>query len=48
MKKNKFLVLGMLILTTPLSTNLSAQEDTKPVYITVITLHRNLDTDRTD
>lgn len=49
MKQNKFLVLGMLILTLLLSTNVNAQEEPKPVYITVTTMHRNFDNvDRTE
>lgn len=48
MKKNKFLVLGMLIATFLLCTEMRAQEEVKPVFITVTTLHRNLDTDRKD
>jgi len=48
MKANKFLVLGMLIFTFLLNTGARAQEDPKPVYITVTTMHRNLDADRKD
>ncbi|MBP6549846.1 MAG: hypothetical protein KA782_09270 [Flavobacterium sp.] len=48
MKKNNFLVLGMLISTFLLGINASAQEDPKPVYITVTTMYRNLSADRTD
>jgi len=48
MKKNKFLVLGMLICAFLLSVNISAQEQPQPVYITITTMYRNLDTDRTD
>jgi hypothetical protein len=48
MKKTKNLVLGMLILTLLLSIKIHAQEVPKPVYITVTTLHRNLDADRKD
>lgn len=48
MRKNKFLVLGMLITTFLLGTEMRAQEEAKPVFITVTTLHRNLDTDRKD
>jgi tetrahydromethanopterin S-methyltransferase subunit B len=48
MKKNNFLVLGMLVFTFLLGVNVRAQEDPKPVYITVTTMYRNLDTDRTD
>jgi hypothetical protein len=47
-KKDKFLVLGMLILTFLLSIDICAQEDSKPVFITVTTLHRNLDADSKD
>lgn len=32
MKKNKFLVLGMLIATFLLGTEMRAQEEVKPVY----------------
>ncbi|MBA4318411.1 MAG: hypothetical protein C0412_08420 [Flavobacterium sp.] len=48
MKQNKFLVLGMLIFTFLLSVNVRAQEDPKPVYITITTMHRNLDADGKD
>lgn len=48
MKKNKFLVLGMLIYAFLLSVNISAQEQPQPVYITITTMYRNLDTDQTD
>lgn len=48
MKKSKNLVLGMLILTLLLSVKIHAQEVPKPVYVTVTTLHRNLDADRKD
>jgi GrpB-like predicted nucleotidyltransferase (UPF0157 family) len=48
MKKNKFLALGMLILTFLLSVNIQAQEVPKPVYITITTMYRNLNADRTD
>lgn len=48
MKKNNFLVLGMLIFTFLLGMNANAQEDPKPVYITVTTMYRNLAADRTD
>src|SRR3970040_233509 len=48
MKQNKFLVLGMLIFTFLLSVNICAQEDPKPVYITITTMHRNLDADGKD
>lgn len=48
MKKSKNLVLGMLILTLLLSIKIQAQEVPKPVFLTVTTLHRNLDADRID
>jgi len=48
MKQNKFLVLGMLIFTFLLGVNVRAQEDPKPVYITITTMHRNLDADGKD
>jgi hypothetical protein len=48
MKQNKFLVLGMLIFTFLLSVNVRAQEDPKPVYITITTMYRNLDADGKD
>lgn len=49
MKANRILVLGMLIFTFLLNTDVRAQEDPKPVYITVTTVHRNLDApDRKD
>lgn len=48
MKKNKFLVLGMLICAFLLSVNINAQEQPQPVYITITTMYRNLDADRTD
>lgn len=48
MKKSIFLSLGMLISTFLLGMNVRAQEDPKPVYITVTTMYRNLDADRTD
>lgn len=47
MKKINFLVLGMLISTFLLGVNVRAQEDQKPVYITVTTMYRNLDNDQT-
>lgn len=47
MKSNKILVLGMLIFTFLLNTEVvRAQDEPQPVYITVTTMHRNLDTDR--
>lgn len=48
MKQNKFLVSGMLIFTFLLSVNVRAQEDPKPVYITITTMYRNLDADGKD
>ena len=48
MKANKTLVLGMLIFTFLLSVNIYAQEDPKPVYITITTMYRNLDADGKD
>jgi hypothetical protein len=48
MKTNKFFALGMLIFTFLLSVNIYAQEDPKPVYITVTTMYRNLDSDGKD
>lgn len=48
MKTNKILVLGMLIFTFLLNTEARAQDEQKPVYITVTTMHRNLDSDRKD
>lgn len=48
MKKKDNLAVRLLILTFMLSIGMSAQEDPKPVFITVTTLHRNLDTDRKD
>lgn len=46
MKKSCFLTTVMLILTLTLSIN--AQTEPKPVYITVTTMHRNLDSDGKD
>ena len=48
MKKSFFLTTVMLILTLILSTNITAQEDPKPVFITVTTMHRNLESDGKD
>jgi tetrahydromethanopterin S-methyltransferase subunit B len=48
MKRKNYLVLGMLVFTFLLGVNVHAQEDPKPVYITVTTMYRNLDTDRAD
>jgi hypothetical protein len=46
MKKKDNLALRLLFLTFLLSIGMYAQENPKPVFITVTTLHRNLDTDR--
>lgn len=46
--KNKKLLLGIFILSLLFSFNIQAQEDQAPVFITVTTMHRNLDADRTD
>ncbi len=44
MKKNKILVLGMALFSFLLSSmGIHAQEDPKPVFITVTTMYRNLD-----
>lgn len=49
MKTNKISMLGMLLFTFLLSGGVLAQEAPKPVYITVTTMHRNLDApDRKD
>jgi hypothetical protein len=48
MRKRPFFPLGMLILTLLLSMNIHAQDPPKPVYITITTLHRNLNTDGKD
>jgi hypothetical protein len=48
MKKKDNSAVRLLILTFMLSIGMLAQEDPKPVFITVTTLHRNLDTDRKD
>jgi hypothetical protein len=48
MKKRPFFSLGMLILTFLLSMNIHAQDPPKPVFITMTTLHRNLNTDGKD
>lgn len=48
MKTSKILVYGMLIFTFLLNTKVRAQVEPKPVYITVTTMHRNLDSDRKD
>ncbi|HEY6143061.1 MAG TPA: hypothetical protein VIV55_06460 [Flavobacterium sp.] len=43
MKQKFFLVLGMLIFTFLLSATMQAQEEPKPVYITITTMHLNYD-----
>lgn len=48
MKKNNFLALGMLFFTFLLSVNVGAQEEPKPVYITITTMYRNLEADGKD
>ena len=48
MKTSKNLVFGMLIFTFLLSIGVRAQDDFKPVFITVTTLHRNLNSDGKD
>lgn len=48
MKTSKNLVFGMLIFTFLLSIGVCAQDDFKPVFITVTTLHRNLNSDGKD
>ncbi|MCI4442360.1 MAG: hypothetical protein JHC39_02540 [Lentimicrobium sp.] len=48
MKTNKISVLGMLIFTFLLSVAVRAQEDPKPVFITITTMYRNLDADGKD
>ncbi|MBF2709504.1 hypothetical protein [Flavobacterium soyangense] len=48
MKTKKNSLLGMLIFTFLLSMGIRAQEDPKPVFITITTMYRNLDADRTD
>ena len=48
MRKRLFFSLGMLILTFLLSMNIHAQDPPKPVFITMTTLHRNLNTDGKD
>ncbi|MFV5688756.1 hypothetical protein ACM55M_09060 [Flavobacterium sp. ZT3R25] len=48
MKKKDNLALVLLILTFQFSIGMFAQEDQKPVFITVTTLHRNQDTDSKD
>lgn len=48
MRKRAFFSLRMLVLTFLLSMNIHAQDPPKPVYITMTTLHRNLNTDGKD
>lgn len=48
MRKRSFFSLGMLILTFFLSMDIHAQDPPKPVFITMTTLHRNLNTDGKD
>jgi hypothetical protein len=48
MKTNRISLLGMLLFTFLLSVGIQAQEDPKPVFITITTMYRNLDADRTD
>jgi hypothetical protein len=48
MKKKNYLALVILILTLLLSNNIFAQETPKPLFMTVTTLHRNLDVDKLD
>lgn len=48
MKTNKISVLGMLLFTFLLSVAVRAQEDPKPVFITITTMYRNLDADGKD
>ena len=48
MKTSKNLVFGMLIFTFLLSIGVCSQDDFKPVFITVTTLHRNLNSDGKD
>jgi hypothetical protein len=48
MKKKENLVFRMLFLTFLFSMSVHAQEAPKPVFITITTLHRNLDTDGKD
>jgi tetrahydromethanopterin S-methyltransferase subunit B len=48
MKKRSVFSFGMLILTLLLSVNIHAQDPPKPVFITMTTLHRNLNTDGKD
>ncbi len=48
MKKSKNFALGMVCYIFLLSINTQAQEEPKPVLITITTMHRNMDADRTD
>jgi hypothetical protein len=48
MKTNKISLLGMLLFTFLLSVAVRAQEDPKPVFITITTMYRNLDADGKD
>jgi hypothetical protein len=48
MKKSRNLVYGMFVLTFLLSIVSNAQEEPKPVFVTVTTLHRNLNSDGKD
>jgi hypothetical protein len=48
MRNRSLFSLGLLILTLLLSMNIHAQDPPKPVYITITTLHRNLNTDGKD
>jgi hypothetical protein len=48
MRNRSLFSLGLLILTFFSSMNIHAQDPPKPVYITITTLHRNLNTDGKD
>lgn len=48
MKTSKTLALGMLFFTLLLGVNVLAQEEPKPVFITVTTMHRNLENKEKD
>jgi hypothetical protein len=48
MRNSRNLVYGMFVLTFLLSIASNAQEEQKPVFVTVTTLHRNLDSDGKD
>lgn len=49
MKKNRILVFGsLIILTLLMSLKTQAQEEPQTVYITLTTMHRNLDTDKSE